>query len=57
MLYRIVVYRDRAGEYRWRVVAGNGRVVADSAEAYASKSNAVKAATRLAWAELSVEVE
>jgi uncharacterized protein YegP (UPF0339 family) len=34
------VYEDRAGEWRWRFVAANGRIVADSGEGYASKSGA-----------------
>ncbi|MFB6271145.1 MAG: YegP family protein [Halobacterium sp.] len=32
------VYEDAAGEWRWRFVAANGRIVADSGEGYASKS-------------------
>lgn len=31
------VYQDRASEWRWRLVASNGNIVADSAEGYASK--------------------
>lgn len=27
-------YRDDAGEWRWRAVAGNGETIADSAEGY-----------------------
>jgi uncharacterized protein len=38
------VYRDNAGEWRWRLVAGNGRTVGDSGEGYVSHSNAVRAA-------------
>ena len=37
MTYRrakFIVYRDLAGEWRWKVVAANGRIVADSAESY-----------------------
>jgi uncharacterized protein YegP (UPF0339 family) len=34
------LYKDRGGEWRWRLVAVNGKIVADSAEAYATKSNA-----------------
>ena len=34
------LYRDRAGEWRWRLVAANGRTVADSAEGYTTKTNA-----------------
>jgi uncharacterized protein YegP (UPF0339 family) len=29
-------YRDRAGEWRWRFIAANGRTIADSAEGYSS---------------------
>jgi uncharacterized protein YegP (UPF0339 family) len=28
------VYRDAAGEWRWRLVSGNGRIIADSGEGY-----------------------
>lgn len=34
---------DRAGEWRWRALARNGKVVADSAEGYASERNAKRA--------------
>ena len=27
-------YRDDAGEFRWRAIAGNGETIADSAEGY-----------------------
>lgn len=30
------IYRDARGEYRWRVRASNGRIVADSGEGYAN---------------------
>lgn len=33
-MYAIQVYEDVRGEWRWRLVATNGRVVADSAEGY-----------------------
>lgn len=33
------IYQDQAGQYRWRLVAENGRIVADSSEGYVSKSN------------------
>ncbi len=38
------VYKDRRGEFRWRLVASNGRTVADSGEGYDSRSNARRAA-------------
>ena len=31
------VYKDTKGEWRWRLKAANGKVVADSAEGYSSK--------------------
>ena len=34
------LYRDRAEEWRWRLVAENGNVIADSAEGYSSKQGA-----------------
>lgn len=33
------VYRDSKGEWRWRFVASNGRVIADSAEGYKNKAD------------------
>lgn len=38
-------YRDAAGMWRWRLRAANGRIVADSAEAYASRRNIKRAVT------------
>lgn len=44
---RVEVYRDAAGQYRWRRVAtANGQVVADGAEAYTRKTEALTAAGR-----------
>lgn len=40
---KFVIYKDVAGSYRWRLVAGNGEKVAAS-EAYASKANAKRSA-------------
>ena len=31
------VFRDNAGEWRWRLVASNGNIIADSGEGYQSK--------------------
>ncbi len=30
----VTLYRDRRHEWRWRVVASNGRILADSGEGY-----------------------
>ncbi|MCA1815676.1 MAG: DUF1508 domain-containing protein [Acidobacteria bacterium] len=37
------VYKDAAGEWRWRLDATNGRVVADSGEGYAHKQDCLHA--------------
>lgn len=37
------IYQDKGGDWRWRLRARNGRIVADSAEGYASKRNAYRA--------------
>lgn len=39
---RFEVFRDGAGEWRWRLVHDNGNIIADSGEGYASKANARK---------------
>lgn len=31
------VFQDNAGEWRWRLVASNGNIIADSGEGYRSK--------------------
>jgi uncharacterized protein YegP (UPF0339 family) len=37
---RFELYEDAAGEWRWRLVAANGNIIADSGEGYASKQGA-----------------
>lgn len=37
MHYRI--YIDTARQWRWRLIAANGRIVADSAESYVNKND------------------
>ncbi len=39
---RFEVYKDRAGEWRWRLVHRNGNIIADGGEGYSSKRNAIK---------------
>jgi len=34
------LYKDDAGEYRWRLQAANNKIIADSAEGYNTKSGA-----------------
>jgi uncharacterized protein YegP (UPF0339 family) len=42
---RVEVFRDGAGEWRWRTFAGNGEEVAKSEEGYADKGYAVEVAS------------
>jgi uncharacterized protein len=35
------IYRDSRREWRWRLKASNGRIVADSGEGYRRKASAV----------------
>jgi uncharacterized protein YegP (UPF0339 family) len=44
-LFTVTTFRGRNRKYFWRLKAGNGEIVADSAEGYASKSNARRAWT------------
>ena len=38
-------YEDKAGQWRWRLVADNGRIVADGSEGYTREAD-VKRAVR-----------
>lgn len=35
------LYKDRAGEYRWRLRHENGQIIADSGEGYTTKAGAM----------------
>lgn len=37
------VYQDAAGEWRWKLVAANGRIMADSGEGYTRRRDAYRA--------------
>ena len=41
------VYRDKAGEYRWRLLSSNGRIAADSGEGYTRREDAHRAIATL----------
>lgn len=36
------VYQDSSGDWRWSLVAENGKIVADSAEGYENRSHALR---------------
>jgi len=42
-IHHYEVYEDEAGEFRWRKVAANDEITADSAEGYVSQFNAERA--------------
>ncbi|HEV7719857.1 MAG TPA: DUF1508 domain-containing protein [Iamia sp.] len=44
MASQFEIYKDSAGEHRWRLRDGNNQITATSGEAFASKSNAERAA-------------
>ena len=44
---KFFVYRDRKLEWRWRLKARNGRIVADSGEGYKSKTKCVRAVEKM----------
>jgi uncharacterized protein YegP (UPF0339 family) len=39
------IYTDSSGQWRWRIRAKNGKVIAASGESFDNHSNAVRAAT------------
>ena len=48
------IFEDEAGEWRWRLRAANGEIIAQS-EAYASRSNAFRGAKDAFWAGSTAE--
>ena len=51
----IEVYKDAADRWRWRYVAQNGNVLADSGQSYTRRVDAVRAALEQAGLEAEVE--
>ena len=41
---RYEIYQDTAGEFRWRLKAGNNEIVGDSSEGYTTRLGAIRAA-------------
>lgn len=42
-------YQDKKGEWRWRCIASNGRIVGASSEGYSSRANCVANAQRFGY--------
>ena len=47
---KVEYYRDAKGEWRWRMKARNGRIVADGAEGYKRRIDCVRQYARIAGA-------
>ena len=44
---KLEIYRDANREWRWRLRAANGRIVADSGEGYRCRASVRRAASRV----------
>lgn len=55
--HEIQIYEDAAKEWRWRMVAGNGRIIADSGEGYNTREGAQLAAERFKEAAADAELD
>lgn len=53
----IKIYLDKRKGWRWSLIARNGKIMADSAEGYVSKRNAIKAADKFKEIAPRAEVE
>jgi uncharacterized protein len=54
---RFQIYRDKAGQWRWRLRAGNHRIIADSGEGYSRRDRAEKAVALVQAEAFLAEVE
>jgi len=45
---RFELYRDKKGEWRWRLRARNGRIIADSGQGYRHKGDCRRMAAKVA---------
>ena len=43
------VYKDKAGEWRWRVKAANGQIIASAHEGYKNRQDCVNNAHKNGW--------
>lgn len=46
MADKLEIYKDKAGKWRWRKIAPNGRIVAASCQGYVNKSDCSSNANR-----------
>lgn len=53
--YTFEIYRDKKKEFRWRLKASNGRIIAESGESYQRKGMMMKTLKKLISSMSSVE--
>lgn len=56
-MLKFKVYVDNSGEWRWRLVAGNNKVIADSGESYKEKKDCEEAIVLVKSADVDTSVE
>ena len=47
MAAKFEIYKDKSGEFRWRLVHTNGKIIADSGQGYKAKEDAIKGISSL----------
>jgi uncharacterized protein YegP (UPF0339 family) len=57
MMGKFQIYKDKAGEFRWRLRAGNNEIVASSGEGYTTKQNCKKGIDTVKRLAVDAEVE
>ena len=53
---KIKIYRDSKGEFRWRLLATNGKIMADSGESYTDRQHCKEAVERFRNAAFSASI-
>jgi len=56
-MLKFKMYVDNGGEWRWRLVAGNNKIVADSGESYKEKRDCAAAIELVKSADVETLVE
>ena len=41
MAAKFQIYKDKSGEFRWKLIHTNGQMIANSGEGYKAKENAI----------------
>ena len=47
MAAKFEIYKDKSGEFRWRLTHTNGQIIADSGQGYKAKQDAIKGISSL----------